>query len=91
MLKSYQRETKLFEFSRDKNRGDLKIRKNDVTMQWLCCNEFCFSRSPMFTNKATIFLHDVLYWKISAYGQRILSQKKRRVSCKNVFIMATKQ
>ena len=31
----YHRETKLFEFSRDMNRKELKIRKMDVTLQWL--------------------------------------------------------
>ena len=29
-----QRETKLFEFSLDTNKEDLKIRINDVTLQW---------------------------------------------------------
>ena len=32
ILKTYQRETKLFEFSQDSNRATLKIRKNDVTL-----------------------------------------------------------
>ena len=35
MLKTYQREAKLFEFSRDMNRKDLKVRKNDINLQWL--------------------------------------------------------
>ena len=34
-LKTYQRETNLFEFSPDTNGKDLKIRKNDITLQWL--------------------------------------------------------
>ena len=29
-----QRETKLFEFSRDTNKEELKIRENHVTLQW---------------------------------------------------------
>ena len=41
MLKIYhQREAKLFEISRDTNMEELKIKKNDVTLQWLCCNDF---------------------------------------------------
>ena len=35
VLTTYQRETKLFEFSRDKNRKELKMKLNDVTLQWL--------------------------------------------------------
>ena len=34
MLKIYQEETKLFEFSQDTNKEELKI-KNDVILQWL--------------------------------------------------------
>ena len=33
MLKTYQRENKLFEFSRDANSEELEIRKNNVTLQ----------------------------------------------------------
>ena len=40
MLKINQRETKLFVFSRDTNREELKIRKNNVNLQWLCNNDF---------------------------------------------------
>ena len=50
MLKTYQRETKLFEFSRDANREGLKIRKKRhsictvfvaiALLQWLHCNGF---------------------------------------------------
>ena len=75
MLKAYQRETKLFELSRDMNKEELsylKIRKNDVILECFHCNSFVtmpllkgircngfpFSRSAMFTNKATIFLDD---------------------------------
>ena len=43
LLKTYQRETKLLEFSRDRDRDWLKIRKNEATIQWLCCNGFRFS------------------------------------------------
>ena len=38
MLKTFQRDTKLFEFSRNMNREEMKIRKNNVTLQWLRCN-----------------------------------------------------
>ena len=32
MLKTYQKETKLFKFSRDTNRKELKIKKNDFSL-----------------------------------------------------------
>ena len=38
------------------------------------CFRFHFSRSPMFTNKATILLDDGLYRKISALPQVLLNQ-----------------
>ena len=42
MLKTYQREIKLFELSRDTNRKELKLRKNVVKkrvyLPWLRCN-----------------------------------------------------
>ena len=66
MLKTYQRDTALFEFSRDTSREDLEIKKRRhfamAFLQWLHCNGFRFSYSPMFTNKAIIFLDNVLYW-----------------------------
>ena len=34
MLKTYQRETKLFEHSQDTNREDLRIRKSNLILQW---------------------------------------------------------
>ena len=34
-LKIYQRKTASFEFSRDTDMEELKL-KNDITMQWLC-------------------------------------------------------
>ena len=34
ILKSYQTETKLLEFSRNKDREDLKIRKSDVNLHY---------------------------------------------------------
>ena len=40
MLKTYQRETKLFEFSLYTNREESNLRKNDITLQWLCFNGF---------------------------------------------------
>ena len=40
MLKAYQRKTIFVEFSRDVDREKLKIRKNDVTLQWLPSNGF---------------------------------------------------
>ena len=39
-LKTYPREIKLFEFSQDANRKELKIRKSDITLQNFCCNGF---------------------------------------------------
>ena len=38
---------------RDSDREELKIRKNDVTLQWLCYNGF--SHSPMFRKKMQSF------------------------------------
>ena len=35
MLKTYQREIKLFEFLRDTNSEELKTKKSNVTLQWL--------------------------------------------------------
>ena len=35
MLRTYQRRTKLFEFSRDTSRREFNVRKNDLTCQWL--------------------------------------------------------
>ena len=55
----------------------------------LCCNDFRFSGSPMFTNKATIFLDDRLYWKISARRHRLLGQWKCSIGCTNISIMTT--
>ena len=43
MLKTFQRETKLFEYSRNMNREEMSIRKNNVTLQWLRCNVFFFN------------------------------------------------
>ena len=60
MLKNYQGETKLLEFSRDANREELRIGKNDVTLQWLRCNVFHFF---IYRFKATIFVDDDLYGK----------------------------
>ena len=49
MLKTYHKETKLFELSQDLNREELKIRKNDAfcnalfamaLLQWLSWNDF---------------------------------------------------
>ena len=37
-VKNLQRETKLFEISRDTNMEELNIRKKYITLQWLCCN-----------------------------------------------------
>ena len=35
MLKTYQKETKLFEFLQDTNSKVLKIKKNNISLQWL--------------------------------------------------------
>ena len=40
MLKTYQKETKSFEFSWDMNKKECKIRKNNVPLQWLLFNGF---------------------------------------------------
>ena len=58
-------------------------------LQGLRYNSFCLSWSAMFTNKATIFLDDGLYRKISALYQGLLSQLKFSIDCNNFFVMAT--
>ena len=65
MLKTYQRETKLLEFSRDVNTEELKT-KNVVTSQWVCCNRFVAMASPKFKNKVPIFTTDYTgkYWSV---------------------------
>ena len=40
MLKTYRRETTVFEFSRERNRKELRKRKRDVNLQCLRCNGF---------------------------------------------------
>ena len=72
ILKTYQRENKLFEFSRYTNREKLRKRKNDLTLQQLRCSGFLFSCSAMFTNKAPIFFGDGPLRKISARRQGLL-------------------
>lgn len=59
------------------NREELKIRTNDFTLQWRHCNGngFRFSHLHMLTNKATIFLEDGLYWKLSTRRQEHLVNK----------------
>ena len=60
---------KLFEFSLDANKEELLIRKIDALcngfvamalLQMLRSSGFYFFRSPMFTSKAIILLHDGL-------------------------------
>ena len=49
MLKTYHRETRLCEFSRDTNREELKKRNNDVTLQWLHFGVICLERMQNFS------------------------------------------
>lgn len=42
------------------------------SLQWLRCNDFPFSRLPVFINKATIFPGDGIYWKLSVRCQGFL-------------------
>ena len=72
MLKAYQREIKIFAFSQNTNARRVKDHKKRrhfamASLQSLRCNcfilmtlldGFCFFLSPMFTNKAIIFLGD---------------------------------
>ena len=65
-----------------------------VCKYFICTDlHFCFpfSRSPMFTEKTTIFLDDGLYRKMSAYRHGFLSQWKGSISCTNFCIMTTGQ
>ena len=48
MIKTYYRETKLYEFSRDTNREELMTRKNNVTLQWLHFGVICLERIQNF-------------------------------------------
>ena len=73
-LKNYQRETKLSQFSRDWLRVEDKKKRRHFAKIWLnwlrtngfVCDGFYFSRLPIFTNIAIIFLDDELCRKILA-------------------------
>ena len=72
MLKTYQREIKLFEFSQNANVRRVRDHKKGrhFAMAWLQCfrcncfilmpsfNGFYFFLSPMFTSKAILFFGD---------------------------------
>ena len=79
-----QREIELFKFSRETDREDLNIRKNDVTLQWLYCNAYVYKQSYHHSSRH-------MYSKISTFPQGLLSQWKYSISCTNFFIMATEQ
>ena len=99
ILKTYQREreTKLFEFSWNTNREELKVRKNVITfqgfvaiasLQWLRCNAFVavVSASPVcfcLKTKLLLFLTTGYTSKISTLCQARLSQRKCNISCTN--------
>ena len=53
MLKTYQRKTKLFEFSQDRKREKRKV---NVTLQGLCCNGFAPSVRLCLQTKLPSFL-----------------------------------
>ena len=77
MLKTEQRQSKLFEFSQNSQREEFKITKNGVTLQWLrnlCCGGFRFFCLLMFTNKVIINVDDGIYRKTSSRRQGLLSQ-----------------
>ena len=77
MLKTEQRQNKLFEFSQNSKREEFKITKNGVTLQWLrnlCCDGFRFFCLLMFTNKVIINVDDGIYRKTSSRRQGLLSQ-----------------
>ena len=52
---------------------------------------FCFSRSPLFTNKATIFLETGYTWKYRLIVKDFLANENESmsISCSNVFVLAT--
>ena len=96
MLKAYQRQTELFEFSWDRNRKGLDREKNHITLHWLCCNSFglwCngfwFFLSPMITK--LFFLMTCYYQKISVHSQGLLCQWRCSIRKTNFFIMDTKK
>ena len=77
MLKTEQRQNKLFEFSQNSKREEFKITKNGVTLQWLrnlCYDGFRFFFLLMFTNKVIINVDDGIYRKTSSRRQGLLSQ-----------------
>ena len=74
ILRTYQRETRLFGFSRNTNRKELKIKLRHFAIVSLCNGRtllcygyvaleiaFCKQSRTMFPKKATIFFHDALY------------------------------
>ena len=59
---AWQRETKLYEFSEDMNRGEfVNLFVNSLLMNKDVYFRFRVSFSPIFTNKTTIFLDNWLY------------------------------
>ena len=48
---------------------------------------FCFSHSPMVTNKVIIFLYDGLYWEIPARRQGLIIHRKYSIGCTNFLVM----
>ena len=93
MLKTYQGEAKLFEFSQDMNRAQLKIRKNNVTLQWLRFNGFLskYLTSSSTPSKLQSFLMMRYAENISPLLRTSKRQWKSSISCTNVFIMTTGQ
>ena len=64
IARTYQRESTRHEQGRVEDKKKASLCNSFVTialLQWLLCNGFCFSRLPMFTSKATIFLGDGLF------------------------------
>ena len=83
MKKTYQRETKLLEFSRDTNREELKIRKSDVTLQWLYGNS-CTAMASLRWLHCIGFLQWLLHLLLAYVYKQSYHLSWRRAILKNI-------
>ena len=61
MLNTYQREIKLFELSQDANWKELKVRKNQDTLQWPRCNGLLYNGFIAMPLKPNVSLLPLTY------------------------------
>ena len=83
-LKTYQRETKLFEFSPDTNMGELKIKQRRhfamALLQWFSLVPFIY-----VYKKTTIYLDNEVYRKISTHFQGLENANENAVLASQTF------